>query len=87
MHNDFDMLYEWLDQDIAMEADFLHDENMRKHMFADHFTRGGNPKMNERMMKDLGMSDEYNHVKHARDLQQKAGAKRQSEMFNKFFGR
>ena len=61
-------------------------ETSRQYMFADFFTRGGNPQVNEMLMRDLGMSSEYEHIKHARELHMKAAVKQQNEMFNKFFG-
>jgi hypothetical protein len=62
-------------------------ETGRQYMFVDFFTRGGDPRMNEMMMKDLGLSTEYEHVKHARELHTKAAAKQQNEMLNRFFGK
>ena len=65
----------------------IFNETSRKYAFAEFLTRGGNPELNKRMMQDLGMSDEYNHIEHTRELHRSAAAKQQQEFFNKFFAR
>ena len=59
-------------------------QDYSKHLLADFFC---NSKYGEKFAKDLGLQEEHEHVKHARELQKKAQAAEQAKIWDKIFGK
>ena len=74
---------------MAAEPNIFENEKYRKYKFVEFFYADMRPEVLAHVRKELPADEQemLSHIEHCRDLQKKAAAKRNAEMWKNFWGR